>query len=97
MGAYLQIMRGEAVDGTVPTFAELIDAAKAAAPYFAPKLAWRTTYPPRWPTSCGTWTGGAAGSRACRRSDGLRAAAGALLAYASDRGRSSSISPCSIA
>ena len=51
----LRVMRGEAVDGTVPTFAELIDAAKAAAPYFAPKLAWRTTYPTRWPTLCGTW------------------------------------------
>lgn len=33
------LLRGEAVDGTVPTFAERLDAAKAAAPYFAPKLA----------------------------------------------------------
>ena len=35
----LRVMRGEAVDGAVPTFAERLDAAKAAAPYFAPKLA----------------------------------------------------------
>ncbi len=35
----LRVVRGEVVDGTVPTFAERLDAAKAAATYFAPKLA----------------------------------------------------------
>ena len=35
----LRIVRGEAIDGMVPTFADRLDAAKAAAPYFAPRLA----------------------------------------------------------
>lgn len=34
----LAVVRGEAIDGTVPTFADRLEAAKAAAPYFAPKL-----------------------------------------------------------
>ena len=34
----LTFMRGEAVDGYTPSFAERLDAAKAAAPFFAPKL-----------------------------------------------------------
>lgn len=35
----LAISRGEAIDGHVPSFAERVDAAKAAAPFYAPKLA----------------------------------------------------------
>lgn len=35
----LRVVRGEAIDGTVPSFADRLEAAKAAAPYFAPKLA----------------------------------------------------------
>ena len=38
-GFLLAVVRGEAVDGVVPTLAQRIDAAKAAAPYFAPRLA----------------------------------------------------------
>jgi hypothetical protein len=34
----LAVVRGEAIDGAVPTFADRLEAAKAAAPYFAPKL-----------------------------------------------------------
>lgn len=34
----LSVVRGEAVGGVVPTFADRLEAAKAAAPYFAPKL-----------------------------------------------------------
>lgn len=32
------VQRGEEIDGHKPTFEERLDAAKAAAPYFAPKL-----------------------------------------------------------
>jgi len=35
----LRIVRGEAIDGHAPEFAERMDAAKAAAPYYAPRLA----------------------------------------------------------
>ena len=35
----LRIARGEKIDGHTPAFSERMDAAKAAAPYFAPKLA----------------------------------------------------------
>lgn len=35
----LAVTRGETIDGHTPTFDERKDAAKAAAPYFAPKLA----------------------------------------------------------
>jgi hypothetical protein len=35
----LRIARGESIDGHAPAFNERMDAAKAAAPYFAPKLA----------------------------------------------------------
>lgn len=35
----LAISRGEVIDGYVPSFAERVDAAKAAAPFYAPKLA----------------------------------------------------------
>lgn len=35
----LRIARGEVLDGHTPAFSERMDAAKAAAPYFAPKLA----------------------------------------------------------
>lgn len=35
----LAIARGEVVGGHEPTFAERLDAAKSAAPYFAPRLA----------------------------------------------------------
>jgi len=35
----LRVARGELVDGHVPAFNERMDAAKAAAPYFAPRLA----------------------------------------------------------
>lgn len=35
----LRIARGESIDGHAPAFNERIDAAKAAAPYFAPRLA----------------------------------------------------------
>jgi len=35
----LRVARGDAVDGAVPTLAQRIDAAKAAAPYYAPRLA----------------------------------------------------------
>lgn len=35
----LRVVRGEAIDGTVPSFADRLEAAKAAAPYFAPRLA----------------------------------------------------------
>lgn len=35
----LRVSRGGEVDGREPTFEERLDAAKAAAPYFAPKLA----------------------------------------------------------
>ncbi len=38
-GFLLSVVRGEAVDGVVPTLAQRIEAAKAAAPYFAPRLA----------------------------------------------------------
>lgn len=34
----LSIVRGEAVDDVVPKLADRIDAAKAAAPYFAPRM-----------------------------------------------------------
>lgn len=34
----LRISRGEEIDGYKPTFTERMDAAKAAAPYFAPRL-----------------------------------------------------------
>ena len=34
----LAVTRGEAVDGYVPSFAERMEAAKAAAPFYAPKL-----------------------------------------------------------
>lgn len=34
----LTVVRGEVVDGYTPTFAERLEAAKAAAPFFAPKL-----------------------------------------------------------
>jgi hypothetical protein len=35
----LRISRGEEIDGHTPEFAERVDAAKAAAPYYAPRLA----------------------------------------------------------
>ena len=35
----LAVARGEAIEGVTPTFADRLDAAKAAAPYFAPRLA----------------------------------------------------------
>jgi len=35
----LQVMRGNRIAGHKPTFAERMDAAKAAAPYYAPRLA----------------------------------------------------------
>lgn len=35
----LRVSRGETIDGYKPSFAERMDAAKAAAPYYAPKLA----------------------------------------------------------
>lgn len=35
----LRVGRGETIGEHVPTFQERVDAAKAAAPYFAPKLA----------------------------------------------------------
>ena len=35
----LAVVRGEMVGGVTPTFEQRLDAAKAAAPYFAPKLA----------------------------------------------------------
>lgn len=35
----LAVVRGEAVGGVTPTFDQRLDAAKAAAPFFAPKLA----------------------------------------------------------
>ena len=35
----LKVARGETIDGHVPTFAERLDAAKQALPYFAPRLA----------------------------------------------------------
>lgn len=35
----LRVSRGGMVDGREPTFEERLDAAKAAAPYYAPKLA----------------------------------------------------------
>ena len=34
----LRVARGDEIDGHSPTFAERIDAAKAAAQYFAPRL-----------------------------------------------------------
>lgn len=34
----LAVARGEEIDGYRPTFAERVDAAKVAAPYFAPRL-----------------------------------------------------------
>lgn len=34
----LAVMRGEVIDGHTPTFEQRIDAAKACAPYYAPKL-----------------------------------------------------------
>jgi hypothetical protein len=34
----LRVSRGESIDGHEPGFSERIDAAKAAAPYFAPRL-----------------------------------------------------------
>lgn len=33
------VARGESVDGYVPTFEDRLDAAKAAAPFYAPRLA----------------------------------------------------------
>jgi hypothetical protein len=33
------VARGEEIDGHLPTFEERVDAAKAAAPFYAPKLA----------------------------------------------------------
>lgn len=38
-GFLLAVVRGETVDGTKPTLSQRIEAAKAAAPYFAPRLA----------------------------------------------------------
>ncbi|HJX17774.1 MAG TPA: hypothetical protein VJ437_06210 [Acidiferrobacterales bacterium] len=35
----LQVMRGHKITGHKPTFSERMDAAKAAAPYYAPRLA----------------------------------------------------------
>lgn len=35
----LKVSRGEPIDGHHPTFQERVEAAKAAAPYFQPKLA----------------------------------------------------------
>ena len=35
----LSVMRGEEIDGHKPEFSERMDAAKACAPYFAPRLA----------------------------------------------------------
>ena len=35
----LRIARGESIDGEAPSLTMRVDAAKAAAPYFAPKLA----------------------------------------------------------
>lgn len=35
----LRVMRGEEIDGHTPEFKDRMDAAKAAAPYFAPRLA----------------------------------------------------------
>lgn len=35
----LRVTRGEKINGYEPTFEERIDAAKAAAPFFAPKMA----------------------------------------------------------
>ena len=35
----LRVVRGEEIDGTIPTFEQRVDAAAVAAPYFAPKLA----------------------------------------------------------
>jgi hypothetical protein len=34
----LRVARGEQIDGYAPTFPERVEAAKASAPYFAPKL-----------------------------------------------------------
>ena len=34
----LAVTRGETIDGHAPTFEERLEAARAAAPYFAPKL-----------------------------------------------------------
>jgi hypothetical protein len=34
----LRVVRGAKIDGHTPTFAERVDAAKAAAPYFAPRF-----------------------------------------------------------
>ena len=42
----LRVARGEAVDGETPTFDKRVDAAKAAAPYFAPRLATATIQGP---------------------------------------------------
>ncbi|MEO7323946.1 MAG: hypothetical protein ABIW82_03880 [Dokdonella sp.] len=35
----LRVARGEEIDGHTPEFGERVDAAKAAAPYYAPRLA----------------------------------------------------------
>src|ERR1700704_5836509 len=35
----LRVMRGEPIEDHTPTFEERLDAAKAAAPYYAPRLA----------------------------------------------------------
>jgi hypothetical protein len=42
----LRVLRGEAIDGEKPAFDKRIDAAKAAAPYFAPRLATATIQGP---------------------------------------------------
>ncbi len=34
----LSVTRGETIDGYMPSFAERLEAAKAAAPFYAPKL-----------------------------------------------------------
>jgi hypothetical protein len=45
----LRISRGEPIEGHKPTFSERVDAAKVAAPYYAPKLASMTVQQPRRP------------------------------------------------
>lgn len=42
----LRVSRGETIDGENPAFDKRIDAAKAAAPYFAPRLATATVQGP---------------------------------------------------
>jgi len=45
----LRVSRGEEVDGHKPSFSERVDAAKVAAPYFAPRLASMAVERPREP------------------------------------------------